>query len=82
MPAVSTLKEKGGSGEGRRFGGGSRVVGAPAMEEEGGWRGGRDGSVRRRPTGVAARTCLTGGRRRLAGPSGPKGFLGRTVLLG
>jgi hypothetical protein len=44
MPAVSTLKEKGGSGEGRRFGGGSRVVGAPTMEE-GAQRGGRDSSV-------------------------------------
>jgi hypothetical protein len=58
------------------------VVGAPAMEEEGGRRRGRDSNVRRRPTGVAARSCLTGGRRRPTGPSGPKGFLGRTVLLG
>jgi hypothetical protein len=58
------------------------VVGAPAMEEEGGRWGGRDGNVRRRPTGVVARSCLIGGRRRPAGPSGLKGFLGRTVLLG
>jgi hypothetical protein len=82
MPAVLALKEKGGSGEGRRFGGGSQVVGTPTMEEEGGRWGGWDGSVRRCPTGVAARSCLTGGRRRPARPSGPKGFLGRTVLLG
>jgi hypothetical protein len=83
VSAISALNEKkGGSGEGRRFGGGSRVVGAPAMEEEGGRRGGRDGSMWQRPTRVAARSYLTGGRRRPAGPSGSKGFLGRTVLLG
>jgi hypothetical protein len=52
------------------------------MEEEGGRGGGRDGSVRWCLTGVAVRSCLTGGRRRPAGPSGPKGSLGRIVLLG
>jgi hypothetical protein len=77
-----SIKRKGGSGDGRRFGGGSWVVDVPAMEEEGGRRGGRDGSVRWRPIRVAAQSCLTGGRRRPAGPSGPKGFLGWTVLLG
>jgi hypothetical protein len=84
MLTIVALKEKGGggSGEGRRFGWGSRLVDAPAMEEEGGQRGGQDGSVRRRPTEVEAQSCLTGGRRRPAGPSGLKGFLGRTVLLG
>jgi hypothetical protein len=75
-------RKKGGSGEGRRFRGGSLVAGAPAMEKEGGWQGGRDGIVRRCPTVVVAQSYLTGGRRRPAGPSGPKGFLGWTVLLG
>jgi hypothetical protein len=55
----SIERKGGGSGEGRQFGGGSRVVGVPAMEEEGGRRGGWDGSVRWRPTGVVARTFLT-----------------------
>jgi hypothetical protein len=73
--------KKGGSGEGRRFNGGRQVVGAPTMEEEGGRRGCRDGSVRRCPTGVAAQSYLTGGRRRPAEPSRLKGFLGRSVLL-
>jgi hypothetical protein len=83
MPPFSALKEKrGSSGEGRRLGGRSRVVGAPATKEEGGRQGGWDGSMQRHPTGVVARSCLTGGRRRLAGSSGSKGFLGQTVMLG
>jgi hypothetical protein len=74
MPAISALKEKGGggSGEGRQFGGGGRVVGVPATEEEGGRRGGWDDSVRWRPIGLVAQTFLTRGRRRSAGPSGQK----------
>jgi hypothetical protein len=51
------------------------------MEEGGRW-GGQDDSVQGRPTGVVALSCLIGGRRRLAGPSGLKGFLGRSMLLG
>jgi hypothetical protein len=82
MPTILALKEKWGQRGGEVIRWGCRVVSAPAMEEEGGRRGGWDGSVRRRPTGVAARSCLTEGRRRPTGLSRPKGFLGRTMLLG
>jgi hypothetical protein len=78
----SIERKRGCSGEERQFSGGSRLVGAPTMEEEGGQRGGQDSSVRRRPSGVAARSCWTEGRRWPAGPCGPKSFLCRTVLLG
>jgi hypothetical protein len=41
IPVISALKEKkGGSREGRRIGGGSWVVSAPATDEEGGRWGG------------------------------------------
>jgi hypothetical protein len=39
------IERKWGGGEGRRFSGGSWVVGAPATEEEGGCREGRDNSM-------------------------------------
>jgi hypothetical protein len=50
----SIERKKGASGEGRRFSGGSRVVSAPAMELEGGQRGGRDDNVWPHPIDVGS----------------------------